>query len=66
MKYNIYQSNNDYELGIEDSEAASDAGFEMKTACGAWLAIRADKSKEQALEDIDNLRWLVEQSYAEK
>jgi hypothetical protein len=62
--YDVYHANNDYDCtGATVSEAYADANFELATGIAATLFLRHDLTREQALKEVDNLRWLVEQRF---
>jgi hypothetical protein len=63
QSYDIFFGNNDYDTtGLQPAEALSEIRFELETAMSAVLLLRHDMSKAEALEAIDNLRWLVAHS----
>jgi hypothetical protein len=64
MTFKSFQSNNDFDPnGRTPAEVAEEAEFEMRTGAAAYLALRSDLNKAEALRELDNLRWLVEQSF---
>lgn len=66
MSQNVryYQSNNDFhQTPVSANEAIADALFEMETGTAAFLIIGSGLTKDQALAQIDNLRWLVKQAF---
>jgi hypothetical protein len=62
--FDWYQANNDYQRdGVTPEQGLSEADFELRTCTPAFLFLRHDLSKQDALAQVDNLRWLVEQAY---
>jgi len=55
--------NNDYDTtGLTPAETLSEISFELETAMSAILLLRHGMRKQDALQAIDNLRWLVDKS----
>lgn len=61
--YRVALSNNDITLPQSPAAVLDDLDFELNTAIKAALVVSDDLSLEDAMKEIDNLKWLIKKEY---